>query len=263
VARIDGALDALAREERVAILFAVESGSRAWDFASPDSDWDVRFVYARPTSWHLSLEPGRDTLERMLPGDLDLAGWDARKAILLLLSGNAVLREWLRSPVIYRADPGMFGAFRDLAAAVSARPACIHHYRNLMRRQWDRELADGAEVKLKRYLYAVRPALALRWMAQHAAGDPPMALPALLAETELPREAREALEGLVATKRQASELGRGPCIPLLDRLITEELAAMPGGAPAPLRDPAWRLHAEALFRSAVAFADRTVEPEAA
>lgn len=253
---IGHALDALAREERVAILFAVESGSRAWDFASPDSDWDVRFVYARPTRWHLSLEPGRDTLERMLPGDLDLAGWDARKALLLLLGGNAVLREWLRSPILYRADPEMLRAFRDLAAAVSARPASVHHYRNLMRRQWERELCEGAEVKLKRYLYAVRPALALRWMAQHPEGDPPMALPELLEQTAIPDEARNALGRLLAAKRVASEVGTGPRIPALDRLIEGELAAGAGGA-AP-RDPAWKDAAEQVFRDAVAFADRVV-----
>jgi predicted nucleotidyltransferase len=130
-AKIQAALDAVEREERVGIIFAMESGSRAWGFPSPDSDWDLRFVYARPTRWHLRLDPGRDVIERSLPDDIDLAGWDARKALNLLLGGNTALREWLASPIVYRAEPVLFESFRRLAAAIPARASAAHHYRHL------------------------------------------------------------------------------------------------------------------------------------
>ena len=46
--RIMKKLDEIEKTEEVRILLAVESGSRAWGFASTDSDYDVRFIYFRP-----------------------------------------------------------------------------------------------------------------------------------------------------------------------------------------------------------------------
>lgn len=254
-AAIDAALDALAREEQVAILFAVESGSRAWGFPSPDSDWDVRFIYARPTLWHLSLAPGRDTLERALPGDIDLAGWDARKAVNLLLRGNAALREWMRSPIWYRAEPAMLAAFQDLAASLPARSAARHHYAALARQITDRYLSAEGPVNLKKYLYAVRPALALRWLREHAAGEPPMDMPALVAAVTLAPEVRVALDMLLEQKAVASELGSGARLRALDRLVADELAAAACMPDERMATEAGEAAALALFRRAVAHAD--------
>jgi len=97
--RILADLGRIEREEGVRILFAVESGSRAWGFPSPDSDYDARFVYARPADWYLSLAPGRDVVELPIDGDYDTNGWDIRKALNLLLKPNPVLLEWLSSPI--------------------------------------------------------------------------------------------------------------------------------------------------------------------
>lgn len=253
-ARVQSALDAVEREERVAILFAVESGSRAWGFASPDSDWDVRFAYARPTAWHLTLEPGRDVIERALPGDLDLAGWDARKSLNLLLSGNAALREWLRSPILYRAEPGALAALRALADSLPARAAAWHHYRSLGRKQEARAFAAANTVRLKRYLYMLRPALALRWMRHRAEGTPPMDLPTLLAEAPTSAVERAEIDRLLAAKSQASEMGEGPRVPVLDALIAEEIAAPPPSQ-SPKPSDSQRAEAQALFRRLTALAD--------
>ena len=69
----------------VKILLAVESGSRAWGFESKDSDYDVRFIYVHKKDWYLSLIEGRDVIEELDPdGVLDLAGWDLKKALLLM-----------------------------------------------------------------------------------------------------------------------------------------------------------------------------------
>ena len=68
--------------ENVRILHAVESGSRAWGFASPDSDYDVRAVYVKPLDWYLGLDERKtDTLSAMLPNDIDVAAWELRKVI--------------------------------------------------------------------------------------------------------------------------------------------------------------------------------------
>lgn len=76
-------------------LIAVESGSRAWGFPSPDSDYDIRFIHIHPRDWYLSLQPGRDVIERPIIDNIDLNGWDLRKALGLLLKSNAVVSEWL------------------------------------------------------------------------------------------------------------------------------------------------------------------------
>ena len=79
-------LGAVAAEEGVRVLYAAESGSRAWGFASPDSDHDVRFIYAHERDWYVSLWEDRDVVERGIDEKLvDLAGWDIRKALRLLL----------------------------------------------------------------------------------------------------------------------------------------------------------------------------------
>ena len=222
-AAIAAALDAVEREEGVGIVFAIESGSRAWGFPSPDSDWDLRFVYARPTAWHIRLKPGRDVIECSLPGDIDLAGWDARKALNLLLGGNTALREWLRSPIVYRADPPLAAAFAELAARLPARAAAAHHYRRLAERVVDRYLRDTMEVNLKKYLYALRPALALRWLRENAEGEPPMDLPGLLAGVTLDAATRGDLDSLLQRKAAAAELGMGPRLPRLDALVLGEI----------------------------------------
>ncbi|MBR0664117.1 nucleotidyltransferase domain-containing protein [Roseomonas hellenica] len=254
-AAIGAALDAIIREEQVAILFAVESGSRAWGFPSPDSDWDVRFVYARPTAWHITLTPGRDTLERSLPGDIDLAGWDARKALNLLLNGNAALREWLRSPILYCADSAMLAEFRALADALPARAAARHHYRAVIRQISSRYLDGRAVVNLKKYLYVVRPALALRWLREHPEGEPPMDMPALLAEVTLDAAARADLDGLLVRKAEAAELGEGARLARLDALVADEIEAAAAMPDEPRDAPGAAAAALALYRRATAHAD--------
>lgn len=88
----------------VTVLYACESGSRDWGFASPDSDYDVRFIYVHRLPWYLQVSPQRDVIEVPISGDLDINGWELRKALGLMKKGNATLIEWLDSPVVYRAD---------------------------------------------------------------------------------------------------------------------------------------------------------------
>src|SRR6516225_8450283 len=118
VARIDAMLDGIVAQHRVFLPLAVESGSRAWGFASPDSDYDCRFVFVRRAIDHITPWTTRDVIELPLEGELDANGWNLRKALQLLLKGNAVIVEWLRSPVIYRGQAWFREDFLEFARHV-------------------------------------------------------------------------------------------------------------------------------------------------
>src|SRR5580698_9021306 len=114
--RVRDVLAQLEAERQVRVLFACESGSRAWGFASRDSDYDVRFLYVHRRDWYLSVEARRDVIELPIAEDLDVSGWDLRKALRLLRKSNPPLLEWLKSPVVYRHDPVFAVEFGALAA---------------------------------------------------------------------------------------------------------------------------------------------------
>ncbi|MGW4354057.1 nucleotidyltransferase domain-containing protein [Nocardia sp. NPDC004582] len=242
VATIDGELDRIVREHRVDVLLAIESGSRAWGFPSPDSDYDCRFVYLRPAGDYLTPWPGRDVIETPLVGLLDVNGWDLVKALRLLVNGNAVLIEWLMSPIVYRGD----GQFRDelhtLADEVADRQRVARHYLHLGRRQW--RLFDSNR-SLKKVFYSLRPAMALRWMHEHPDNAvAPMHLPTLLAECELPGEFVESVHELTELKSRTREMGSGDVQAPIAAFISAEFerAALEFAAV----DPARREHARAL-----------------
>ncbi len=240
-------------EEGVRILFAAESGSRAWGFASPDSDWDVRFIYAHPLAWYLRLTEGRDVIERPLDDRLvDFVGWDARKALQLLLKSNPALYEWLSSPLVYIDD----GAFRPAATSLFERHASAktlaYHYAGVVEGHWSRNIAGREAVKLKRYFYVIRPLLALQWVIERGT-PPPMSIGALLSGSVVPGGVRRAIEDLIALKRTTPELGDGPRIGVLDTWIEAQMAALDPArhALAEHDQTATRVEADGLFRGLV------------
>ncbi|MCC7494515.1 MAG: nucleotidyltransferase domain-containing protein [Fimbriimonadaceae bacterium] len=218
-------LTALATAEGVRLLYAVESGSRAWGFASTDSDWDVRFLYVRPTEWYLTvdLDERRDVLERPISGDLDLNGWDFRKALRLLRKSNPVLLEWLHSPLVYHASEPLLTRLRAVAATCFAPSAGLYHYLHMAEGNF-REYLRGETVRLKKYLYVIRPLLAMRWIERHAT-PPPVLFEALLADDPEPAGSpfRQALAELLERKMAGGELLGGPAVPPLHDFITREL----------------------------------------
>ncbi|MCY4227400.1 MAG: nucleotidyltransferase domain-containing protein [Gammaproteobacteria bacterium] len=215
-------LNDIERENTVRILLAVESGSRAWGFPSPDSDYDVRFLYARPRDWYLSIGPRRDVIECPIVDMLDINGWDINKALGLLLKANPVLSEWLCSPIRYREDPACTKQLCALAARVAfARPSHFH-YLHLGRSAYAK-ISDRESVATKKYFYAIRPALALRWLRTRS-GPPPMDLPRLRDGLHLERELDEEIERLAVAKSESTELGIGSRIGEIDRFIEEEFA---------------------------------------
>lgn len=221
--------------EHVRILLAVESGSRAWGFHSPDSDYDVRFIYTRPPEWHYRLGKKRDVIERPIDDDLDLSGWELSKALTLTLGSNAVVAEWLQSPIVYRADATATKALTDFARKSLDRKSVTWHYVNLAQRQIDRLFDAKGRVRIKRYYYILRPVLALRWMRVNAQSMPPMHMDALRDGTHLSQEMSAALDALTVQKMAAKEKGTIDAEPpALKALVTTELEMARGwlaGAP--------------------------------
>lgn len=245
--RINAILGQIEREHGVRILFAVESGSRAWGFASPDSDYDVRFVYARPVEWYLSLEKRRDVIELPINDGMDVNGWDIQKALTLLLKANPALLEWLKSPIVYRTGPTMPELAR-LAAQTDHRKAARHHYLHLGLNQFRSQIDGRDKVALKKYFYCLRPAAALRWERTHKQGRVPMDLPRLLAGIDLPPPLRAVVDDLMARKAISSEMGEGDRIPEIDRFVREEFRLAQARSPrVPALDPSLIDKAQGLF----------------
>jgi len=241
-------LNAIERDQQCRILFAVESGSRARGFPSPYSDYDVRFVYARPAGWYLSVYPGRDVIETPIEDEMDVNGWDLRKALHLVLKSNAVISEWMESPILYRRDAAALRQLRVFADRMLNPRALAYHYLHLARRQVAAKLTRD-RVALKRYFYALRPALALRFLRLQAGKRPPMHLQALIDGTDLPAATVKVIDRLVEAKSRTREMGSGPRIPVLDRLIAAEIAAAAGSASEmPGRPPSDLDAADRLFR---------------
>lgn len=276
VADVDATLDAIVRDEGVSIPWAVESGSRAWGFPSPDSDYDGRFIYVRPAEDYLSIWPRRDVIEAPLVGELDINGWGVAaisglpgagrsrgagsrsepwaKALRLILKGNAVIFEWLQSPIVYRGDATFRDALLDLGRRHADRNAIGRHYLYLGERQRRTYFGDGKSVAVKKLFYALRPAAALRWLRMHAeAAMPPMYFPTLMAECDPPHDVAALTEELIARKAMRRELGEGPLPEVIERFVAEEFEAareaFDGGGG--LASPGAREEADAFFRSLV------------
>ena len=244
--RIGASLAAIEAEHDVRILFAVESGSRAWGFPSPDSDYDVRFVHVHALDWYLSLTPRRDVIELPITDELDVAGWDLRKALNLLIKPNPVLLEWLSSPIRYRWSEAAEDVAR-LARRTAPARACLHHYAKLAEGQRRAHL-EGETVVYKQYFYALLPALAIRWVRLRPDVAPPMNLDALCSEADLDGMVLAEIARLVRIKAEAPEDASGPRLPRLDALIEAEID-FANSAPATPENPDLRQAAEDLFRA--------------
>lgn len=221
VAEIDARLASVAEEFDVTVLLAIESGSRAWGFPSPDSDYDCRFIYVRRPESYLSLWPVRDVIETPLDKVFDVNGWDVAKALQLLVKGNATVIEWLRSPIVYAGDELFRDGMLALATQVADPILLSRHYLHTGRNQW----TDDGHAPIKRSFYALRSAASLRWLrVRPGEGVPPMNLQALLAECEPPPGVVEASSALTALKAVSREMGVGEVPASIARFVREEFA---------------------------------------
>ena len=206
-------------QENVRILHAVESGSRAWGFESPNSDFDVRFVYVRPRDYYLKLERTRDVLEFPINDLLDINGWDLQKALRLLHRSNPTLLEWFKSPVVYKETDFSHELITLMQNYFSAK-SCLYHYLNMANGNY-REYLRGEMVRAKKYFYVLRPLLACRWILR--TNTPPPMLFSDLVAADLPTQLNESVQELLRIKMEVPEMKLIPRVNEINAFIEEEI----------------------------------------
>ena len=216
-------LDRLEKQHEIRIPYACESGSRAWGFASPDSDYDIRFIFIRPEKSYISVHEGIESLDLPLEGDLDAGGWDVRKAAKLLGRSNGALVEWLHSPLVYRCDSGFRERWQCAARTVFSPRLASDHYLGLAKQMVFGKL-DADSVRAKDYLYALRAVLCARWIID-GKGIPPVEFARLI--PTVADEVRDLIPGLLEHKARTVESERMPRIPTLDSFFREMLVLNP------------------------------------
>jgi uncharacterized protein len=218
---IQSQLQQLADRSQIEILYACESGSRAWGFPSPDSDYDVRFIYLRPIEWYLSIEDRRDTIDLPVDKVLDINGWDLRKALKLFKGSNSVIYEWIQSPIVYQNPSNLITELVSVAANYYSPRAGIHHYLN-MATNCDREYLQTGTVKLKKYFYALRPILAAMWIVEYRS-FPPMVLSELMKLIRDRQDIVAEIDRLLTIKQTADESATIPVSKILNDFIKSEI----------------------------------------
>lgn len=205
--------------ENVRILHCVESGSRAWGFASPDSDYDVRFIYVHKPEFYLKLEKTSDVIEWQLDDVFDINGWDIKKALRLLFKSNMALFEWNNSPIVYKTS-SKWELVRESIDRFFSVKMGLYHYLNMAARNY-KEYLNADEVRLKKYFYALRPILACRWIIDK--GTPPPVLFSDLVKYELDENMRPVVNCLIEMKIHTPELGIGQRIEALNEYIEKNI----------------------------------------
>ena len=211
------------RTNTIKILYACESGSRAWGFPSLDSDYDVRFFYMHPVDWYLSIEDRKDSITDV-GKVLDFSGWELRKTLKLFRATNSGLYEKLRSPVVYMEEDGFAAELKSYADLYYQPLAGIHHYLSHVRSFMATDFT-GKGIKLKKYFYTIRMVLAADWICRYQ-NVPPMQLKdlrSLIADADI----QHWIDEMLAYKAGCSEDIHVPRFDVLDEFLkskSEEVA---------------------------------------
>lgn len=209
-------------QHKVKILYACETGSRAWGFPSPDSDYDVRMIYVHELDWYLSLSDKKDTIEFMSEdGELDITGWDIKKCFKLMWKSNGALMERLQSPVVYREEPGVKDLLRSYSERCFAPVAAMHHYLGMAKNSFS-DVEGKEEVKLKKLFYALRATLACKWILEKNA-VPPIVFETMVSNLSFDGHLKDRIHELVTLKSGKSEAYVHPAETALNAFITAEL----------------------------------------
>jgi len=211
----------LERQHNIKILYAVESGSRAWGFASTDSDWDVRYIYIHNLDWYLDIDDKKDSQEEILPNDIDLSGWELKKALRLFRKSNPPMLEWLRSPIVYLQQFSTADRLRELTKEYFNPKSCLYHYLHMAKGNF-REFLQKDIVRVKKYFYVLRPILACDWIKQTDTMAP-MEFQKLVDSQVTDQYVRTEIQNLLARKITGKELGDEPKNPVLDHFLEQKI----------------------------------------
>jgi predicted nucleotidyltransferase len=220
VATIKNKLLEIETEHNVTILYAIESGSRAWGFESTDSDYDVRFIYVHNKNWYLNILPKRDVIEYPIINEFDYSGWDLRKTLFLLNKSNPVLFEWLKSPIIYYKDDYFYNIMEQLSKEYFSPISSVYHYLHMANGNY-KQFLQVNEVKVKKYFYVLRPIMACMWIEKYKE-SPPMEFEKLLSQIA-DRELLDKINELLIRKKAGIELGIEPKIIIINEFIESTL----------------------------------------
>lgn len=214
-------LSILEKNKKIKILYAVESGSRAWGFESKDSDWDVRFIYVHQYDWYLSIDEKKDNIEKMLPNELDLSGWELKKTLMLFRKSNPPLLEWLRSPIIYIEEFTTASQLRNAVSGYFNPKSCLYHYLHMANGNYEAYFKNEV-VKLKKYFYVLRPVLSCCWI-ERTNEMAPMEFKVLLDNEISDSILKDEINSLLMRKKNGEELEKGNRIKVIDDFIIEKL----------------------------------------
>jgi predicted nucleotidyltransferase len=208
------------KEHNVKIVYAIESGSRAWGFESADSDYDVRFVYVHNKNWYLNILPKRDVIEYPIVNEFDYSGWDLRKTMFLMSKSNPVFFEWPNSPIIYYKDEYSYKIMKRLSKEYFSPISSAYHYLHMASGNYRQYLKEN-EVKIKKYFYVLRPILACMWIEKYQE-TPPMEFEKLL-PLITDNKLLEIITELLNKKRAGVELRIEPRIEIINNFIEDAL----------------------------------------
>ena len=212
-------LSEIEEKENVRIIYAVESGSRAWGVESPDSDYDVRFIYIRNKEDYLKLQEMRDVIEWQLDNVLDINGWDLKKTLIQFHKGNATLFEWANSPIVYKKSDEWQVVYEGAKKYFSKKIA-LYHYYGTANNTFKQYLQDDV-VRYKKYIYALRPLLACKYIEDNHS-IPPVRFDELLMQ-KLPEDLSDEIDKMLDIKSRSDEKDLNPQLPVIKSYIEKEI----------------------------------------
>jgi predicted nucleotidyltransferase len=220
--KIKDKLKELEQKHQVKVLYACETGSRAWGFPSPDSDYDVRMIYMHDIDWYLSLSDKKDTIEFMSDdGELDVTGWDIKKCLKLMWKSNGALLERVQSPVVYREEKDISSLLKDYSEMCFAPISTMHHYLGMAKNSFE-EVDGKDEIKLKKLFYALRATLACKWILEKDS-VPPIVFMTMVNELSFDQNLKDKIVNLIGLKSGKTERYIHPAEKDLNAFITNEL----------------------------------------
>ncbi len=221
IAEIQKELLRLEKQHDIKILYAIESGSRAWGFASTNSDWDVRYIYIHQLDWYLKIDDKKDNQEEILPNAIDLSGWELKKALRLFRKSNPPLLEWLQSSLIYSQNYSTADKLRGLIKDFFNIKLCLHHYLHMAENNYKAYLQKDT-VRLKKYFYALRPILACDWIKQNHTMAP-IEFHKLVESQVTDRILKNEIQSLLTKKMSGEETDEEPKIQLLNNFLEQKM----------------------------------------